>query len=222
MLSCLAILLVSLSLLLLAEGVQDHDLKNKISINYMWRNMTTEEINGWYNTNDLCFLNNRRGDKKKCQRNRPVMGMYCGLGMGGCPYPVTNREYFYRVLEGFENPFEKPLTSFVKYLSQRNQTMVFVGDSLMLQTFQAFVCQLDREGLIIEANHTDDRCHFSLNVFTKDHFSFAKIEFLRIGSLDSIQTCPTNRAKSGNGTGTWPYTVHYINQLVNVSPFISY
>jgi hypothetical protein len=193
-------------------GKSTEVVKNKIPILFQWRNMTTKELDGWYPTEwDRCFLNDTILQKKSCQRPKPVVGLYCGLGMGQCASPIQSREYFFQTLDGFDNPNALPLTQLVRSLLLKDQIMIFVGDSLMLQTYHAFLCQLSREGISLSEKHIDQKCHQIITAQeSKDSSSLLEIHFLRIGTLSTISTCPGNRGKVSNKTGTWPYAKHIV------------
>lgn len=191
--------------------------RNTIPIVFEWREMTSEELLQWYPTEwDQCFLNDTILHKRSCHRPPPVVGLYCGLGMGQCASPIQSREYFFQSLNHFGNPNDFPLTEFLRSLIEKNQRrMVLVGDSLMLQTYHAFLCQLSREGIVLSERHVDQKCHQMITAQDpKDSSSSSLLEihFLRIGTLSTISTCPGNRLRASNMTGTWAYA----KQIVKV------
>jgi hypothetical protein len=74
----------------------------------------------------------------------------CSIGsghLGFCPAPLLQREYYFKALIGFDNPRETPIRDFIDHSLHKNQTLIFIGDSLMHQTFDAFRCEAIREGL---------------------------------------------------------------------------
>lgn len=183
-----------------------------------WKEMSMTQYNQWYSTDwDKCFLNDTIIDKKRyCQRPKPILGLNCGLGMGSCAMPIQTREYFFKYLVGFDSPLDSPLTRAIQKMLTRNQSMIFIGDSLMLQLFEALICQLHRENFVLHERSVDKKCHWIIEAQLSHNTPSLPIHFLRIGTLETINICPQNRHKSINGTGTWPYAHNIISNLSTI------
>ena len=115
-----------------------------------------EELRSWYTESDLCVLTKESGDPltnfKSCRKkgDQPIRmcgSTHGGVGLGGpkrnCNPPSSFRTFFFKYLKGY-GPSLRPVADLIETL--RNKTsLVFLGDSLMYQMADAFVCEAFRE-----------------------------------------------------------------------------
>lgn len=170
--------------------------------------MSAHQMQLWYRPVDLCMLsageNTTTQDHKTkvCKSPNRLMAGFCGPGMGtryACPAPLNNRLYFSQGLVGFDDASQTPLRRAVEELTSSNATLIFVGDSLMMQNFHAFLCELEREKVKFTHRNVDDMCHQVVEVFS------VQVHYLRIGRLQTLTLCKHNKERNPNKVGTWPY-----------------
>lgn len=125
---------------------------------FVWRDLTPDELKGWYSPTDLCALQNTNYKAfpqdvraKNCsQYSGGNKRLHCGVGFGAnnkpCygPYGAARPSYK-RGVEGYTDFTRKPLTNAFRQLIKTNTTLLIVGDSTMRQKIQAMECQLLRE-----------------------------------------------------------------------------
>ncbi len=125
----------------------------------------TQFINKWYNSFDLCMVQNKSNASvdtimKSCESLVPsqqtLPPIRCRAGntwpskSGFCSasdIPFNERKNLQRSVEGYDDPSATPLASFFKKLSAQNGAMLLIGDSVMQQFFSAVACELEREGV---------------------------------------------------------------------------
>lgn len=121
-------------------------------------------------------------------------------------------------------------------LQDQEKTLIFIGDSLMLQNVQFFICQARRENLTVIENHADRNCYWRFNISHplntyNDTSSLTKaaivqVHFQRIGTLDSVSMCPTSKIgkyKLHNETytlGKWKDVKRLTKTLIEVCLFL--
>ena len=143
---------------------------------------------------------------------------FCGPGMGSrgqCPSPLKTRDFFYRALQGYDQAVQKPLLALAISLRTHQQDLIFIGDSLMRQNTLAFLCELQRERVVVRTSHVDASCH---QVYTLR--GQVRVMFLQIGRLHSVDNrCETNiggRNRSGPGSFSYVRSVVRERQLQKV------
>jgi hypothetical protein len=176
--------------------------KNIIPISFEWRDLSPKELQEWYRPVDFCMLNSSSDTMStkdhfmsRCNGTARKGGKkldlsFCGPGMGSrgqCPSPLASREFFFRALRGFDQAAQKPLLSLLKSLVKHDQQLIFIGDSLMRQNVLAFLCEVQRENVLVSSSHVDASCH---HVYT---IRGVQVLFLQVGTLHSVDNrCETN------------------------------
>ena len=123
--------------------------------NFIWRDLSQQELQLWYSPTDLCMLNttNRilfpmKIRESQCA-NIPGGSKGCNVGLGHmgfpCYQPFSSRLHFKRGLDGFADATDRVLTQTMTVLAKLNVTLVFAGDSTTRQKVVALDCQLRRE-----------------------------------------------------------------------------
>jgi hypothetical protein len=147
---------------LLMVLLQQHCIAGK---EYVWRNLTDEEMTTWYSPTDLCILNTDIKNKFPqdirsvlCHNvSRGNRRLHCGIGMGNSNNPcfgpyATARPHFRMGVDGYTNYSSKPLLEAFQRLHSQNTTLILLGDSTTRQKIQAMECELLREYPRIKAN----------------------------------------------------------------------
>lgn len=129
---------------------------NNNNNNYEYIPIPKHDITKWYTISDLCVLSKENGDPilnfKSCRKKGDQLIRMCGnthggIGLGGprrnCNPPGSFRTYFFKYLKGY-GPDQRPVVNLIEYLHNKT-SIVFMGDSLMYQMADAFVCEAFRE-----------------------------------------------------------------------------
>jgi len=129
--------------------------EREVSKTFVWRDLTSQELDDWYSPIDLCMLQStaRNSFPAAVRKNCSHMGMGghrgCSVGMGSnnfpCYPPFVSRKSFRRGLVGYTNASLTPLIDAFQRFARTNTSVVFIGDSTMRQKLQALECELYRE-----------------------------------------------------------------------------
>jgi hypothetical protein len=133
-----------------------------------------------------------------------------------CPGPLKNREFFYKVMSGYHNASQTPLSDMFLSLAASRRVIVFIGDSLMLQNVAAFLCEASRERITLSSKYDDNSCQSVHSVLDVKGREGSEIHFYRIGRLSTISQCERNKQRLRNGTGTWPFARDSVEKMINV------
>ena len=161
-----------------------------------WRPLTNQEISEWYSPVERCLLNTSD------VLLRPLLSLkeHCGyshrsncmVGTGHpssiCVGPFSARKSFLYGFDEFASVDVNPALRLIDALSSTNTTLFFIGDSLILQQYQFFVCEILREGgveyslpQIVKGNRFDFVSKLVRNVRTN---TSVKIHFKRLTIFD--------------------------------------
>lgn len=137
--------------------VNSHPFAAFMDEKYAWKDLTANELKGWYSEQDLCMMKQDERTKfprdvrmRNCSTEKGwYKGRGCGVGLGNkgdpCYMPFLSRPSFKRGLNGYTDPTTKPLTEALVTLAQKNTTLVLLGDSTTRQKLQAMECAIWRE-----------------------------------------------------------------------------
>ena len=150
-----------------------YPIDSVVSSSFEYVPMPKEDFHKWYTESDLCVLSKESGDPlvnfKSCRKkgDQPIRmcgSTHGGIGLGGprrnCNPPASYRTFFFKYLKGF-GPEQQPVAKLIEFL-QNKTSIVFVGDSLMYQMADAFVCEAFRENRMKGAKVIGERF---LNVY---------------------------------------------------------
>lgn len=150
-----------------------------------WRDLTQEEIDGWYSPFDQCMMDTTVFYKSPQEIKRTFcanestrmkdgrMG-FCRVGMGSnkkeCSAPYSGRRSYRRGIDGYTNASSKPIIEAFMRFSETNTALVFLGDSTMTQKRSALECELLRESPRMRLNGTKSSrgvlpCHSKQSVY---------------------------------------------------------
>ena len=250
-----------ISIYLLFNIVQSDNSNLFLNRTFKWISLNKSLLENWYRPVDFCLLQINNSEvpfmeykNKVCKSPDRQMIKHCGpgfdlittikfnnisalyLGMAHrsyCPPPLSTREYFFKAVAGYEDPQKMPLLSLLQIIRRSQRSIVFLGDSLMLQKLRAFICETERKGHFTSSLVVKDyNCHLvysvkdQIQLFPNIHESNSsnhdgvQIHFLRIGkSNDNFLSCPQNKLKLHDSYGTWVYAKKFVSELVQVSPF---
>jgi hypothetical protein len=112
----------------------------------------------------------------------------------------ADRPFFFKALQGYTDAAARPVSHFIQSVILQQKTVIFIGDSLMLQNVQFFICQARREKLVVIEDHADSNCYWRFNIsplqlHNNTSSTSVQVHFHRIGTLSSYSMCPT--AKKG-------------------------
>lgn len=115
-----------------------------------WVRLNSSEYDNWINPVDKCMLNNNFGvaqvelslqdyKSKICgnySKNDRALKCYIGMGVGHimpCWSPFGGRSFFGKGIKGYTDFNARYVEKIVEYLINKNETLLFVGDSVMRQ-----------------------------------------------------------------------------------------
>eukprot|EP01041_Mallomonas_annulata_P009711 gene9711-20193_t len=126
---------------------------------YEWREMDPTELNAWYTSSDLCILKQelvsqvdiRKVAQEECQSNyneliHPNGNITLGYAINEkqCKPPLKDRPYLTQVMKGYSNPYNTVLLDAIYEIIKTNSTLVFLGDSVVGQMYEAFFAEIIR------------------------------------------------------------------------------
>ena len=162
-----------LSLLFLCSYLCSPPASSAANTIYEYIPIPKEDLAKWYTESDLCVLSKESGDPlanfKSCRRKGDQLIRMCGsthggIGLGGpkrsCNPPASFRTFFFKYIKGY-GPEQQPVAKLIEYF-QNKTSIVFIGDSMMYQMADAFVCEAFRENRMKEAKVIGERF---LNVY---------------------------------------------------------
>lgn len=126
---------------------------------YEWRDMNAPELTQWYDNISVCILqqhlNLSRMDIQNiksnyCNSSRSLIDSNGSISVGysiydrQCNTPWSSRPYLTRVMNGFSHPKNTVLLDSLRLIADSNSVLVFVGDSIMGQMFEALFAEILR------------------------------------------------------------------------------
>ena len=187
---------------------------NIIPIHFQWKPLSDIQLHEWYKPIDICMLSagenitTQDHKTKTCKSSNRLLAQFCGPGMGAryaCPSPLNNRPYFYKALSGFDDAKQMPLKRSFDILSSKKAVVAFIGDSMMMQTFRSFLCELQRENIDFVTHNVDDVCHQVVSISSDASRTIIPVHYFRIGRLETVSLCRKNRERRFDKVGSWLY-----------------
>ena len=140
--------------------------ESRIINDLQWVNLNDTEYTSWLNPTDRCMLKDNfgldRSHDMSLQEYKSAVcrnvsngerALKCSVGMGvghimPCWHPFGGRSFFGKGIQGYTDFNMRYVEKIVDDILKKNATLVFVGDSVMGQAFEAFECQYVREKLV--------------------------------------------------------------------------
>ena len=163
-----------------------------------WRPLTPQEVSEWYTPTELCLLNTSD------TLLRPLISLrehcryshvpHCMVGMGHpssiCVGPFSARRSFFYGFDEFSSAKVNPAMRLIAALSSTNDSLFFIGDSVIQQQFQFFLCEVLREGgevstlpPLVKGHRLDFFSSLIMNSQTKETIQVHYTRLSRLGDI---------------------------------------
>ena len=216
-----------------------------VNFDYSWSDLSDSQFQGWYEELDRCILRESRtvfSDPRKIKQekcgsknaNLEEFDAYnIGYGYNGkiCIPPLTDRKHFKKSLPEFLNPFNSYLIPAIDSIINSNRTLVFYGDSMTGQVYEAIFSEIIRT---LKLNNTI-YAHYKYSQQPLSSASLSKLRsnilktggrydtlclnhrnitiyWIRMNYIDKIEN---STYYGSNITGTWKETKPIINALLH-------
>ena len=205
-----------------------------------WKDLSEQEYKGWYSTIDRCIIKHSitvQKDPRKLKRDLcgSTETLYSesgqinvGYGYSGkiCIPSLYDRIYFRKGLTGYTNPLTTILISLLKSIHRSRRPLIFLGDSMTGQTYDAFFAELYRINdtyihKAVKPNVTKNSLYKKIsdakgsydNVQMSDDVNdVLGVFMLRVNYIESIEN---STFYEGNRIGTWKSNKLFIEEIID-------
>ena len=208
---------------------------------YEWRKMSSEEIIGWYSPSDLCvathanYCNGVDLRDIKCRLCNSTTNLIESSGrihLGyaikekQCIPPFADRTYLFKIPTSFPDPQNKELLLAAKSITNTNRILVFMGDSVMGQTYESFFAEIYRQDSTVQKLNKNEYYPFTRNHsvyadITNNGGEFDIIQFKDISNPFFVIWLRCVYVHGGgnthfSATGNWNSSKIILEQLLNI------